>query len=221
MFWFYARDIKPHWEQVPPVPQQKYAAVSTLGDAQMAFRAAGVMLQNFGDTGGRSTATKDYDFDRLSAWFYFLDRLDPHSNFIPMLAAFYYGASQEPEKLDPVIDYLKTVGLREGDEKWRWLLQATYLARFRQKDTDKALELAELLANHPNEDRPHWSYQMPVFVLQEMGDKEAAYNLIINLLKDKAEDLHPTEVNFMLYHLCERILTPEQKLKHELCQENE
>lgn len=218
-FWFYARDMKPFWEDVPPVPQQKHAAFSTLGDEQMAFRMAGIMLQNFGDTYGRSTALKDYNYDRLGKWLFFADKLDQRSNYLPFLAAYYYGASQDPSKIDPVIDYLKTAGQRPDGEKWRWLLQATYLARFRQDNLEKALALAELLAEHPNEDRPLWSYQMPVFVMQEMGNKEAAYNLVINLLRDEAENLHPAEVNFMLYHLCDRILTPEQKAEHPLCQQ--
>jgi len=216
-FWAYAKDERTVWGNVPPVPTEEEALSLSLGDGQFFYRAAGIMLQNLGDTGGRVTRLADYNYTILGKWFFLADSLDPMSNFLPLLAAFYYGATQNKQDLDPVIDYLAKVGVRPEGEKWRWLAQAVYLARYEQHDIDKALKLAHLLAVHPNDDRPGWTYQMPAFVLNAKGDKEAAYLILMNLLIDEAENLHPTEVNFTKEYICDRLLSPAQKAEHPLC----
>ena len=82
---------------------------------------------------------------------------------------------------------------------------------------EKALELAYILANHPNKNRPGWTYQMPAFVLNDIGDKEAAYNVLMGVLIDEAENLHPTELSFTKDYICERLLTGRQRKNDPLC----
>ncbi len=217
--WFYARDFKARWINVPPAPGEAGAVVLTLGDKQMAYRALGLMLQNLGDMGGRSTALKDYDYGELTKWFFLMDRLDPVSDFVPFLAAYYFGSSQDPEKLRPMLDYLLTVGRRPEGEKWRWLAQGVFLARYQMKDMDKALELAHVLAEVENEDMPGWARQMPGFVLAAKGEKEAAYAIMMETLKSSADKLHPAEVNYMREYICTRILDEDEARGHSLCQD--
>jgi len=217
VFWAYAKDERAVWENVPPVPTKETAMSLSLGDGQFFYRVAGIVLQNLGDTGGRTTRLTEYDYPMLGKWFFLVDSLDPVSDFFPLLAAFYYGATRNAKDLDPVVDYLTKVGRRPEGEKWRWLAQAVYLARYEQQDMEKALKLAYLLANHPNNDRPGWTYQMPAFVLNAKGDKEAAYQILMNLLIDEAENLHPNEVNFTKEYICDRLLSPAQKEAHPLC----
>lgn len=218
LFSLQVRDTKAVWGNVPPVPAKSGAAMMALGDAQFSYRMTGLMLQNLGNTGGESKPLYEYDYGRLGQWFMLADSLDPHSNFVPLLAAYYFGGTQKPEQLDPVIDYLALIGQRPDVQKWRWLAQAVYLSRFAQKDLDKAMGLAHLLAAMWIPGRPGWMRQMPSFVALQQGDKRAAYDIIVAVLKDDAAGMHPNEVNFMVDYVCTRVLTAEQAATDPLCQ---
>lgn len=217
LFWWSAREIRPVWVNVPPVPSDNTALSFSLGDKQLAYRSYAFMLQNLGESGGRSQKLVDYNYDRLGEWFFLEDRLDPVSNFVPLLAAFYYSATPDNKDLDPIINYLADIGQGRKDGKWRWLAQAIYLARFRQNDLDKSLQLSYELASHPDKDRPAWTYQMPAFVLNNMGKKEAAHDLLMNILIDRADELDPAEVNFTKDYICNRILNAAERENHPLC----
>lgn len=219
VFWFSVRDIRQEWGNVPPAPELKYAASYGVGDSSFSYRLNGLMVQNLGDTGGRVTALKDYDYDSLAQWFFVQDSLDPHSSYMPYLAAYYFSAVQNPEKFRPIIDYLKEVGQRPEGEKWRWLAQAVFMARFKMNDMDLALELAEVLAQSEAEDVPAWARQMPVFVLNAKGNKMGAYALMLQILKTGADKMHPNEISEMKKYICTRILDKEDARDNPLCVE--
>lgn len=218
MTWFYARDLQARWLNVPKAPGVTGATAITLGDRQFAYRVNALMLQNLGETGGRSTAFEDYNYEELAQWFLLQDRLDSRSNFTPFLAAFYFGAVQDPEKLPPLIEYLRRAGHQKGKKKWRWLAQAVYLARFQMQDLDLALALSKELAALDADDMPHWARRMPVFVLNAKGDKEEAYAMMLEILRDTAGQVHPNEANFTREYICTRILDEGQAIENPLCQ---
>lgn len=216
-FWLLTNQLRPVWGNVPPVPTQRGAAMMALGDTQFSYRLTGLMLQNLGNIGGESKSLKEYDYDLLGKWFFLADRMDPVSNFVPTLAGLYFGATTNNKSLTPVIDYLAAVGQRPEKNKWRWLAHAVYLARFKQGDLNKALQLAEMLASLPRDDMPLWARQMPAFVMTAKGEKEAAYNLMIEYLKSEIDHMDPIEIRFMRDYICDRILTPDQASKNDLC----
>ena len=220
LFWFYSREIRAQWLNVPPVPSKLSAVSPTLGDEQFAARIISMMLQNLGNTGGRTTAVKDYDFEKLADWMILHYSLDPHSSLTPYMAAYYFGASQDPTKIRPVIDYLRLVGNSPEGEKWRWLAQAIYLARFKLNDLHLALNMAKELEAIPNNDMPSWTKRMSVNILNQQGEKEAALNLMMSILQDKADKLHPNEVNAMVAYICEQILDLDEAKSHPLCNDS-
>lgn len=218
-FWVHARKIQLPWENVPPPPRVETAALSGLGDSEISYRMTGYMLQNLGNVGGRFEALKNYDYDRLGQWFFVAQSLDDRASYVPFMAAYYFGSIQEDEagKLDPVIDYLVAEGQKPYPQKWRWLAQAVYLARFKQHDMDKALKLANLLANLKTDTAP-WARQMPAFIHMQMGDKQAAYEVMIRMLASEHDSLDPNEVNAMRDYICTRTLTKGEAAKNPLCQ---
>lgn len=216
-FWFYGRAFQATWTNVPPVPTDGGSAVMALGDRQFSYRSTGMMLQNLGNMGGRAIPLKEYDFKRLGQWFFLADRLDPRSIFMPFLAAYYFGAAQEGTDITPVIDYLEEIGMRPEEQNWRWLAQAVFLARYRMNDLGRALELAGKLSAQWKPGRPGWMKQMQAFILMEKGDQEAAYELLIRLIKEESGALHPEEINSMVGYLCRRVLDPLQAAVHPLC----
>ncbi|MGH1398997.1 MAG: hypothetical protein ACRBCT_07265 [Alphaproteobacteria bacterium] len=218
--WQNTKNIQARWTNVPPTPKASFASSIGLGDAQFAYRIYSLMLQNSGNTGGRFVALKDYNYERLGKWFFLQNMLDSRSDFIPLLAAYYFGASQDSSKIRPVIEYLGVAGNSAEKEKWRWLAQAVYLARFKLKDTDLALKLAYKLAAIDNPDMPIWARQMPANVLNQKGEKQAALEIITGILKASGDKIHPNEVNALLDYACDQILEGDSK-KLDMCRERQ
>jgi hypothetical protein len=218
IFWFSLRDMQAKWGNVPPAPKEHFAAFYGLGDEAFAYRINGLMLQNMGDTGGRVTALKDYDYDTLTDWFYLQDKLDPVSDYIPFLASFYFSGTQDPEKFRPVLSYLEMVGVRTEGIKWKWLVQGVFFARHKLKDLNRALELANVLAKAENPDIPHMFRNLPALVLNEKGDSREAYGLLVSTLKANLDKMSSEDINATRAAICDQILTPEEAKSDPLCE---
>ena len=179
VFWSASQDIYSGWEGVPPVPSRNGAVMMTLGDSELSYRFLALILQNLGNTGRDTVPLKSYDYEKLGKWFFLLHELDPASDHVPMIAAYYFGGTRIPKDVAVVVDYLGVVGQIPVGEKWRWLAHAAYLARHRMHDLSLALKLAYKLARMPGKDEfPQWARQMPAFILKEQGENEAARQMI-------------------------------------------
>ncbi|MDE1151895.1 MAG: hypothetical protein PW788_05090 [Micavibrio sp.] len=200
--WLAANKVFAKWEGVPPVPTRSGAISMGLGDAEFAYRFGAITLQNLGDGGGQTTALKDYDYKALGNWFWLLNSLDPASDHVPMLAAYYFGGTLVPADVRVVYDYLSVIGNNPAGQKWRWLVHAIFLARHRLYDVDLALNLAYKLSKMELVDdrMPVWARQMPALVLAEKGEKEDARRIVENLLMS-SDKVHPNEIGYMEYYL--------------------
>ena len=217
VLWGYGRDLRAQWDNVPPAPNVQVASISALGDEQLAYRFYGLMLQNLGNTGGHFRPLKNYNYKRLTPWFETMDRLDPRSDFMPVLAAYYFGGTQNPAQLDHVIPYLRKVGQRDKGEKWRLLAHAVYLARHRQNDMERALKLARELAENESKNMPEWARTMPATIHLAKGEKERAIDFMLKILKSHGKRLDPGEVRIMKYYLCQGILQGDVKAARTIC----
>lgn len=205
LFWTASSRMFPKWPGVPPVPSLAGAEAMTLGDKEFSFRFLAIILQNFGDMGINKTALKDYNYKELGKWFFLLNRLDPISDHVPMLAAHYFGGSSVPENAAEVVKYLGEVGQIPIGEKWRWLAHAAYLAQHKVGDIDLALKYAYKLQKMNDEynlGMPQWARQMPAFILNNRGEKEASRKLMEKLLVTE-KNVDPAEINFMRLYLME------------------
>ena len=196
--------MKSKWPGLPPAVG-KYEVLSYgYGDRELSYRNIGMMLQNAGDVGGNVTNLRDYNYKNVGDWLWATYGLSPKANYVPSLAAFYFGAVPDKTKLPYLIDYLEKVGKDEGFERWRWLAHAVYLTRFEMKDYDRALKLANELAALPDPDMPIWTKQMPAFVMSKVGKKQAARDLMLTILAtDKGID--PAEVNQTCWYINEHL----------------
>lgn len=222
MLWNQVRLVQSEWSNVPPAPSTAGATLGTLGDKAFAYRTIGLMLQNIGDTGGRTTNLGEYDYDALEDWFILENTLDPNSNYIPFLASYYFGAVDDKDSIKPVINYLEHIGYQDRGQAWRWLARAAFLARYTQQDQDRALELANKLASMQTRvDLPIWAREMPLFILHAKGEHQAAQAIIEETLKSEIDTLHPNEINFLIDYLCNRILDADQAKAHPFCHKPE
>lgn len=216
--WCYSSPLLPKWDNVPVAPSAVGATTAFLGDSELAYRSLSLTVQSFGNATGQVQALKDYNYDNLGTWFNLADKLNPKSNYVPFLAAYYFAGSQDPSKLMPVINYLRQVGTYPEEDKWRYLGAAVFLAKHKMKDDKLALQLAQELADVYKPGMPAWAYQMKAIIASDMGEKEMAYNLMLDALVSKREGMDPVEVNYMIDQICNHILTPEKKAKDPLCQ---
>ena len=210
--WGGSHEVDSQWGGVPPVPTLRGAVMMSLGDPEFSYRFLALALQNFGDLGGDTTPLKNYDYKRLGQWFFLLHDLDPASDHVPMVAAYYFGATKVPKDAAVVVHYLSTVGQVPVGGKWRWLAHAAYLAQHRVYDTGLALTLAYKLArmNQNGVTMPQWARQMPAFVLTSRGDKDAAKKLMEGMLVTE-KNVDPAELNFMQSYLTEQLgVSPEE-----------
>jgi hypothetical protein len=190
------RERRADWPGVPPAPPVLLAPALALGDPQLFYRAAAFALQNMGDGGGRVTPLADYNHARLSDWLDLLDRLDPEARYAPTLAAYYFSQTPDRDGLRRIVAYLGRVGARDPARNWRWLAHAAWLARHRLQDLPLALTAARYLAGLPADDVPLWARQMPAFVLAEVGEREAARDLMATILATDL-NLSPGEIALM------------------------
>ena len=126
----------------------------------------------------------------------------------------------ETKKIDdltPIIDYLEVIGQRPQPHKWRWLAQAVFLARYSQNDLNRSYELAMTLANLSTPDMPEWTRQMPAFILVARGDKELAYNMLMNMLQSDGDKMDPAEIGVIRDWICDKILPPDEARIHTVC----
>lgn len=215
-FWKSARLLHESWANVPPVSSAPLLSMMALGDSQVAYRMTGYFLQNLGSAGGRSIPLQDYDFPTLEKWLFVSHELDPYSNYIPYLAAYYFSATQNPEQVRYLINYLALNGAMDNPPwKWRWSAQAVYLAQFSLEDYALALKLAEDLAARPGV--ADWARQLPALVNLKMGNKDKAYELLLNMLDKERDNMDPAEINAVADIICERILTSQEAKDNPLC----
>ena len=217
IFWSRTKHIKPEMTIVPKAPSEKTINLLSLGDKQFFFRYSGFKIQNAGDSWGRFTALKDYNYQELIKWFYLLNNLDNISNYPPSMAAYYYGQTQNTDDTIYIIDYLRQHAKTNIREKWWWLIQAVYLANHRLKDKKIALEIAyELNAVPADVDMPIWARQMPAFIHEQLGENDAAKKIILGI-SNNFDDLSESEQNFMKYFIIERL--KDEKFRQELVEE--
>jgi hypothetical protein len=163
----------------------------------------------------------DYNYELLARWLYIADYLDPRSNFAPYIASYYYGSVQTPESLPPLLKYLADVGSRPDGDKWRFLVQAIHLARYRLEDLPRAMSYAQRLSalEEQGVELPIWARNMDNMILNVKGEKEAAYQIMVQTLLTERETMERTEYLFYLDYICYQILEESERLENPLCEE--
>lgn len=208
-YWYKTYEISPDMGIVPDVPGRQALHALTFGDNEFYFRVLTFTLQNAGDTYGRFTALRYYDFNKLYHWFRLLDELDSRSNMIPGLACYYFAQTQNTADVRYIVDYLYAHATRDVEHKWWWLLQSIYLAMHKLNDMDLALKVAEPLQN---DKVPVWARQMTAVVHEQRGEMEDALH-IMEAIKDNVKTIPEADLNYMTYFVKERLGKLEESKK--------
>lgn len=208
LFWGQTKAFhSPRQAVLEAAPHPASARLLSFGDSQFYYRAQGLGLQVAGDWAGSLTPLQYYDYARLADWFELLSSMDSQSQYVPVLAGYYYGASRDPGQIRHIIGYLQKLGTGNPEFQWRWLAHGVYLARHRLHDLPLALDLARQLAALPVPEMPIWTRQLPAFLLADMGDREAARDILLSILAENPE-ISQEEQRFMRKYIEERLGFP-------------
>lgn len=200
-FWYKTSDIQPDMGIVPEVPGRQTLHALTFGDNEFYFRVMAFTLQNAGDTFGRFTALRYYDFNKLYHWFTLLDELDAKSNIIPSMATYYFAQTQNTPDVRYIVDYLYEHSTRDVAHKWWWLVQSIYLSLHKLDDSELALKVARPLQNDAV---PVWAREMTAVVHEKRGEMDDALK-IMETIKNNVDHIPQADLNYMTYFVKERL----------------
>ncbi|MBM3579947.1 MAG: hypothetical protein FJX34_04160 [Alphaproteobacteria bacterium] len=206
-FWKETEKVRADFDIIPPAPNKYVVSAASLGDKEFLFRVLVTRLQNSGDIFAGFVALKDYDYSRIYDWMKSLDTLNPRSRLVPSLASYYYSQTQNPADATKIIDYLEEHSVANLDANWWWLFQALYIAK-RLGDFDRALDLAQKMAQNNAKDAPLWTKQMPAFIAEEKGDGCVAFSVIQKLIAESdsgKRQISAEEMDFMRYFISNRL----------------
>jgi hypothetical protein len=214
IFWLKTENIKPQISIVPQLPSKYSIEALSFGDREFYFRILAMKIQNAGDSFGRFTALKEYDYEKLYQWFKILDSLDDKSIFVPMLATYYFSQTQNIPDVIYIVRYLDEYAARDLGKKWWWLYQAIEIANITLKDKKLALELSYKLSEVKSPDAPVWVRQMPAFFHNQLGEDCAAFMVIKKILDEDElgiRKITPREMEFMRHFIKNRLGKLKQK----------
>jgi hypothetical protein len=211
LFWKKNIDTKAFLDIVPTPPNEKTVNAFTFGDSEFYYRTKVFKVQNMGDTFGRFTALKKYDYKKLYEWFVVLEKLNTESTYLPSLAAYYYSQTQNIEDRIYVVNFLRQHTMRDPQNKWWWLYQAVYIAYYGMNNQELGIELAYQLKDIVPDSAPLWTKQMVGILLSKKGDDCEAIRVVGEILSDfeknttKTEEEKLKELNYMRYFINSKI----------------
>jgi hypothetical protein len=180
---------------LPPAPDAAALRLASFGEPQAAARIVMLHVQ--------SQAHRELDYARLIGWLRAILELDPRSDYPLFAAARIYAENTDPVRSRAALEFVYQAFLDDPNRRWPALAHATLLAKHRLKDLALARRYAAAIDRHttaPNV--PLWARQMEIFILEDMGELEAAKIMLGGLLHSGELD-DPAEARFLAQRLQE------------------
>lgn len=191
----------PSGADLPPAPSVAALRLASFGEAPTASRLAMLYLQ--------AHPHRELDYGRLVAWLDAVLALDPRSDYPLFAAARIYAENPDPARSRLALDFVHRQFFADPEHRWQWLAHGALLAKHRLKDLPLARQYAAAVQRHARSpDVPLWARQMEVFILEDMGELEAARIMLGGLL-ESGQVTDPGEARF-LRHRLEQLSRPGQ-----------
>jgi hypothetical protein len=182
---------------LPDPPSVEVLHAASLSETAALSRVLMLWLQAFDHQPGISLPFMALDYERLAAWLDRILELDPRSQYPLLSAARVYGEVPDDARRRRMIALIRERFREAPDLRWQWMAHAAILARHRLNDQELALELANDLRTYTSgESTPGWARQMELFILEDLGELEAARILLGGLIESGAVS-DPHEIRFL------------------------
>lgn len=170
-----------------------------MGEPIVLAQTLTLYLQAFDNQPGVSIPFLNLDYSRVIAWLKAILELDPVGQYPLMMAAQIYGQVPDPTKQRQMCEFVRTEFDLDPDRRWRWLAHCAIIAKHRLHDRRLALSYAEAITREARH-ASSWARQMRIFMLDDLGETEAATVLLGGLLAS-GEVTEPKEIHFLTQRL--------------------
>lgn len=182
---------------LPQPPSEAWLRVMSLGEPIVLSQLLVLYVQAFDNQPGISIPYADLDYNSVKSWLGAALSLDPDGQYPLLMATHLYARVPDEARQRQMLEFVHHHFLQDPNRRWRWLAHAAILARHRLKDLPLALRYGEEIAQRAPA-APSWARQMRIFLLADMGEREAAAVLLGGLLEsgqvtDAAEIFFLTE----------------------------
>jgi hypothetical protein len=181
----------------PPAPAILRAAA--LGEPIGLAQLLTLYLQAFDNQPGISIPFRDLDYARVTAWLAAILELDPTGQYPLLMASQLYGQVADPPRQRAMCEFVRREFERDPDRRWRWLAHCAVMVKHRLGDARLALDYAGAITDRAR-NASNWARQMRIFLLEDLGELEAATVLLGGLLAS-GEVSDPKEIYFLAQRL--------------------
>lgn len=181
----------------PPSPAA--LRVMTFGEPVALAQALTLYLQAFDNQPGVSIPFLDLDYARVAGWLGSILALDPVGQYPLLMASRVYSQVPDAAKQRGMCDFVRRAFEADPDRRWRWLAHCAIVAKHRLGDPGLALAYADAITQQARA-ASSWARQMRIFMLEDLGEVEAATILLGGLL-ESGEVTDPREIHFLTTQL--------------------
>jgi hypothetical protein len=186
---------------LPAAPPVAAARLASLGEPLGLAQGLNLYLQAFDTQPGISIPFQDLDYATVQAWLGLTLELDPAGQYPMLMASQVYPQVPLEAKQRQMLDWVHQRFLEDPDQRWRWLAHGAIVAKHRLHDLTLALRYAQDIDRYARGPQvPHWARQMHIFLLEDMGEYEAAKILLGGLLSSGTVTDH-LEAHFLMERL--------------------
>jgi hypothetical protein len=186
-------------EALGPAPAPAVLRAVALGDPIALAQLLTLYLQAFDNQPGISIPFLDLDYARVSAWLGSILAIDPVGQYPLLLASQVYAQVPDPAKQRAMCQFVRREFDLDPDRRWRWLAHCAIMAKHRLHDARLALGYADAITKRAH-GASNWARQMRIFILEDLGELEAATVLLGGLLAS-GEVTEPKEIHFLTERL--------------------
>jgi hypothetical protein len=183
---------------LPMPPSTATLRLVSIGDPIALSQAMTLYLQAFDNQPGVSIPFAALDYQRVEAWLERALELFPEGQYPLLMASHLYAqVAGHPDKQRQMFEFTYRHFMQDPNRRWRWLAHAAIMAKHRLRDPGLALRYADAIRDHARgPEVPSWAKQMHIFMLEDMGELEAARILLGGLL-DSGAVTDPQELRFL------------------------
>lgn len=198
------------WQALQPAPRARAEALAAPPPAALLRTAAlgepiglaqmlTLYLQAFDNQPGISIPFRELDYARVAGWLGAILAVDPVGQYPLLMASQIYAQVPDAAKRRAMCEFVHREFERDPDRRWRWLAHCAIMAKHRLGDTRLALAYADAITNRAR-NASNWARQMRIFMLEDLGEQEAATVLLGGLLAS-GEVSDPKEIHFLTQRL--------------------
>lgn len=189
-------------EDLPAAPSLTAARLTSMGEPITLAGLMALRLQAFDNQPGISLPFAALDYAKLTGWLERILDLDPRANYPLLMASHLYAQVPDPARQRLMLDFTYREFLRDPERRWRYLAHAALIAKHRLHDLPLALHYARAIQQQAGGAALSWAQQMPIFILEDLGELEAAKIELGTLLaSDSVRD--PQEKHFLTQRYAE------------------